>query len=267
GHPGWKPGRPPRTDRMETIFAYGPGSPVVLEPQDEDAGRERLDQIKDYYDARVQAQSQPGSGAPYRPLPPDRLYLTDDAWRKHIDDVPVARLSPFALPEQQGALVDIGAKQGRNFAAERTEPGRNVFEAVTEHVLALQAAKKRVIVALWSDGSRDRMQHVLSDHRLANLTPVASWPQAMALPKPQVALAVLGLETGFETADVAVISGQDILGERLVRPRRAARRPEKFIAEVTSLSARDLVLHGDHGLRPFVGPPARRAPGPPHHFP
>src|SRR5436309_2909319 len=153
-HPGMEHWLPLLHDRMETIFDYVPGSPVVLEPQDEDAARERLDQIKDYYEARVQAQSQPGSGAPYRPLPPDRVYLADDEWRKHIEAVAVARLSPFAVPEQQGPLVDIGAKQGRNFAAERTEPGRNVFEAVTEHVLALQAAKKRVIVALWSDGSR-----------------------------------------------------------------------------------------------------------------
>jgi transcription-repair coupling factor (superfamily II helicase) len=263
-HPGMEHWLPLLHDRMETIFDYVPGSPVVLEPQDEEAARERLDQIKDYYDARVQAQSQPGSGAPYRPLPPDRLYLTDDEWRKHTEAVAVARLSPFAVPEQQGPSVDIGAKQGRNFAAERTEPGRNVFEAVTEHVLALQAAKKRVIVALWSDGSRDRMQHVLADHRLANLTPVASWPQAMALPKHQVALAVLGLETGFETADVVMISEQDILGDRLVRPRRAARRPENFIAEVTSLSAEDLVVHVDHGIGRFVGLRAIEAAGAPH---
>jgi transcription-repair coupling factor (superfamily II helicase) len=263
-HPGMEHWLPLLHDRMETIFDYVPGSPVVLEPQDEDAARERLDQIKDYYDARVQAQSQPGSGAPYRPLPPDRLYLTNDEWRKHTEAVAVARLSPFAVPEQQGPSVDIGAKQGRNFAAERTEPGRNVFEAVTEHVLALQKASKRVIVALWSDGSRDRMQHVLTDHRLANLTPVASWPQAMALPKHQVALAVLGLETGFETADVAVISEQDVLGDRLVRPRRAARRPENFIAEVTSLSAEDLVVHVDHGIGRFVGLRAIEAAGAPH---
>ena len=32
---------------------------------------------------------------------------------------------------------------------------------------------------------------------------------------------MLGLESGFETADAAVISEQDILGDRLVRPRRA----------------------------------------------
>ena len=49
---------------------------------------------------------------------------------------------------------------GRNFAPERTEPGKNVFEAVTSHVGALQSSGKRPIIALWSEGSRERMSHV-----------------------------------------------------------------------------------------------------------
>ena len=64
------------------------------------------------------------------------------------------------------------------------------------------------------------MSHVLADHGLLNLTTVTSWPDALAKPKPDVALAVLGLESGFETDTFAVISEQDILGDRLVRPRR-----------------------------------------------
>ena len=51
----------------------------------------------------------------------------------------LARLTPFAVPEGQGPVIDVGTRQGRNFAAERAEPGRNVFEAVTKHVTALQA--------------------------------------------------------------------------------------------------------------------------------
>ena len=98
----------------------------------------------------------------------------------------------------------------------------------------------------------------------ANLSPVASWQEALALPKPQVALAVLGLEAGFETADAAVIGEQDILGDRLVRPRRAAKRAENFIAEVTALSAGDLVVHVDHGIGRFVGLRAIEAAGAPH---
>ena len=54
-HPGMEHWLPLFHERLDTIFDYVPGSPVVLEPLDEDAARERLDQIKDYYDARVQA--------------------------------------------------------------------------------------------------------------------------------------------------------------------------------------------------------------------
>jgi len=75
---------------------------------------------------------------------------------------------------------------------------------------------------------------------------------------------VLGLESGFETAQTAVISEQDILGDRLVRPRRAARRTENFIAEVTSLAAGDLVVHVDHGIGRFIGLRAIEAAGAPH---
>ena len=261
-HPGMEHWLPLFHDRLETIFDYVPGTPVALEPLVEDAVRERLDQIKDYHHARAQALAQAGSGPPYRPLPPDRLYLSEGEWRERLAAAALARYTPFAVPEGQG--LDAGTKQGRNFAAERAEPDRNVFEAVRRHVQAQQAEARRLIIALWSEGSRDRMRHVLADHGLANLRPVTSWPEALALPKPEVALAVLGLESGFETADAIVISEQDILGDRLVRPRRLARRPENFIAEVTSLAAGDLVVHVDHGIGRFVGLRAIEAAGAPH---
>jgi transcription-repair coupling factor (superfamily II helicase) len=267
-HAGMEHWLPLFHDRLDTLFDFLPGSAVVLEPQADDVARERLAQIKDYYDARQQVLAQRDSGPPYRPLPPERLYLGEAEWRERLDAVALARLTPFTVPDGQGQgqgpMIDIGAKQGRNFAAERAEPGRNVFEAVTRHVAALQAGGKRAVIALWSEGARERMSHVLADHGLANLAPVASWQETLQLPKPQVALAVLGLEAGFETAEAAVIGEQDILGDRLVRPRRAAKRAENFIAEVTSLSAGDLVVHVDHGIGRFVGLRAIEAAGAPH---
>jgi transcription-repair coupling factor (superfamily II helicase) len=263
-HPGMEHWLPLFHEQLATLFDYVPGSSIALEPLAEEAARERLAQIKDYYDARQQALAQRGSGPPYKPLPPDRLYLEEAEWREQIDHLPLARLTPFSLPEGQGPGIDIAARQGRNFAAERAEPGRNVFEAVTSHVAALQTAGKRVAIALWSEGARERISHVLADHGLANLSPVAAWQDIMRLPKPQVALAVLGLESGFETADAAIISEQDILGDRLVRPRRITRRAENFIAEATSLAAGDLVVHVDHGIGRFVQLRAIEAAGAPH---
>jgi transcription-repair coupling factor (superfamily II helicase) len=248
-------------DGLDTLFDYVPHSPVVLEHLAEDAAHERFAQIADYYEARRKPLD--ASGVPYRPLPPERLYLNEDEWKERLGARRVAKLSPFAQPED-GASLDIGARQGRNFAAERAEPGANVFDAVTKHVDALQSAGKRVVVALWSEGARERMSHVLADHKLANLVNVRDWQEAQAQPKSEIALAVLGLEAGFETADFAVISEQDILGDRLVRPRRASRRAENFIAEATSLAPGDLVVHVDHGIGRFMGLQNIEAAGAPH---
>src|SRR5207237_10093136 len=110
-----------------------------------------------------------------KPLPPDRLYLTADEWSKLLDEAALARLTPFAVPEGTPNVVDAGARQGRNFTPERADSSVNVFEALVAHVEALQAQRKKVVIALWSEGSRDRMASMLKDHKLINLTTVNSW--------------------------------------------------------------------------------------------
>jgi transcription-repair coupling factor (superfamily II helicase) len=262
-YPGMEHWLPLFHERLDTLFDYVPDAPVVLEPLAEEAAQERLAQIADYYQARRDVPASAG-GVPYKPLPPDRLYVSETEWKETLDGARLVRVTPFAVPQGDGAVVDCATRQGRNFAAERAEPNANVFDAVTAHVHALHSADKRVVVALWSEGARERMSHVLADHGLPNLINVASWAEALRQPKPQIALAVLGLEAGFETGNAAIIGEQDILGDRLVRPRRAARRAENFIAEATSLAAGDLVVHVDHGIGRFVGLKTVEAAGAPH---
>ena len=132
------------------------------------------------------------------------------------------------------------------------------------HVQALQAVRKKVVIALWSEGSRDRMASMLRDHKLVNVTSVNSWRMVQATPRNETMLAVLGMEPGFETDHVAVISEQDILGDRLVRPRKATRKLDNFISEVTSLAAGDLVVHVEHGIGRFVGLQTLEVSGAPH---
>ncbi|MGE3149162.1 MAG: transcription-repair coupling factor [Pseudorhodoplanes sp.] len=262
-YPGMEHWLPLFHDRLDTLFDYVRNSPVAIEPLAEEAANERLTQIQDYYEARRDVLGDTGAVA-YKPLPPEKLYLTSQEWQTRLDDAPLARLSSFAEPEGARNLVDTGARQGRNFAPERAEAKANIFDAVTKHVLALQESGKRVLIALWTEGSRERMRHVLADHGLHNLASVRDWPESLARPKTEIALAVLGIEAGFETNDIAVISEQDILGDRLVRSRRAARRAENFIAEATSLAAGDLVVHVDHGIGRFVGLKTIEAAGAPH---
>jgi transcription-repair coupling factor (superfamily II helicase) len=263
-HPGMEHWLPLFQERMDTLFDYLDNAPIAIEPQGEDAARERFSQIADYYEARREALDHPGGGAIYKPLPPDRLYLTDAEWTKRLGDAALARLTPFAVPEDSASVFDAGARAGRNFAPERADGSVNVFESVVAHVGALQSQRKKVVIALWSEGSRDRMGAMLRDHKLLNLTNVNTWRMVQATPRNETMLAVVGMESGFETDNVAIVSEQDILGDRLVRPRKAHRKLDNFISEVTSLSAGDLVVHVEHGIGRFVGLQTLEVSGAPH---
>ncbi|SDH01897.1 transcription-repair coupling factor [Bosea robiniae] len=253
-------------EKLDTLFTYLPDVPLVLDHQADDAIGERISLIKDYYDARKAALEQGGGGGiPYKPLPPDALYLSPTDWRAVIDASGVASMTPFQLPESEGKLIlDLGGKQGRSFAAERTADAGGVFDAAVAHVKALETEGKRVILAAWSEGSRERLAHVLADHGLKSTQLTGSLRAAFDLKPGTIALAVWGFETGFEAGRLAVIGEQDILGDRLVRPRRKTRRPQDFIAELSSLAPGDLVVHVDHGIGRFIGLQTITAAGAPH---
>ncbi len=251
-------------ETLETLFDYVADAPVILDHLVDEATGERFDQIADHYNARRSAMDagSTGGGAPYKPLPPDRLYLAPDEWRTRLAARPLAHLTPFAQPDS-AAVLDVGGRTGRNFSPERSVEGVNIFDAVIAHIRTLTAAGKRVVIACWSDGARDRMGHVLVDHGLTQLKPVAHWPEVERLQKDTVALAVLGIETGFDTTALAVIGEQDILGDRLVRP-HAKRRAADYLSDVTALAEGDLVVHIDHGIGRFAGLRTIEAAGAPH---
>jgi transcription-repair coupling factor (superfamily II helicase) len=267
-HAGFEHWLPLFYDQLDTLFDYVGDAPFVLDPLAEDAAQERLTQIKDYHDARKSAHDADPAHSSYKPLEADALYLSATDWSKKLTAAGMVRMTPFAAPpaeaQHKGLVIDCGARTGRNFAPERNDENANVFQAAADHARALLGAGKQVVIAGWSDGSRERLAHVLDDHGLKNLEPVSSLIQARGLKKGVIALAVVGLEQGFETEDFAVIGEQDILGDRLVRNRKKSRRAQDFLSDVATLTIGDIVVHVDHGIGRFAGLKAIEAAGLPH---
>jgi len=254
-------------DGLETLFDYVPGAAVSLDPLANDAVKERLDLIADHHDARVKGLETLTFGAPpYKPVPPGAMFFRAEEWQAALAARTVRRLTPFEqAAEAAGATVrSFGGRTGRNFAIERAGEGLNVFDAAAAHARSLQDQRKRVIVAAFTPGARERLLALLGEHQLRPTTRVESFAEATALPAETAAFAVLGLEQGFETADLAVIAEQDVLGDRLVRPRRKARRAADVITEATSLGVGDFVVHADHGIGRFDGLTTITALGAPH---
>lgn len=261
-YPGMEHWLPLFHGRMATLFDFLPGSPMIMEPLVDEAAQERQAQIKDYYEARKES-FESGQLPLYKPLSPDRLYLTEKEWREALEELALARITPFSVPDS-GRVFDPGIRASRSFAPERTGQTESLFGAVVSHIEAKQREGMRTVIATWSEGSRDRLIQLLADHGIEKNARVENWREVEKLGAQSTGFALLGLESGFETASVAVVGEQDILGDRLARPQRKQRRAQDFIAELTSLAAGDLVVHVDHGIGRFVGLKSIEALGTPH---
>ncbi|HLT02249.1 MAG TPA: transcription-repair coupling factor [Geminicoccaceae bacterium] len=266
-YPGMEHWLPLFHERLVPITEYlAPDCVIGFDHLSEAALEHRQETIGEHYAARREPPEavRAMGAAPYRPLPPDRLYLSEHALSGLLDERERFDLVPFAAPAEMapGAVLDLGGRRARDFAAERARPDVNLFQAVAQHLQGELAAGKRMLIAGASAGSLERLRMVLADHGVAALRPAQSWAEVE--PGAGIGLAVLPLEHGFVTAEVSVLAEADIVGDRLSRPVRKARRSDKFIAEVAALGEGDLVVHRDHGIGRFDGLVTLSLAGAPH---
>ncbi|MFC6856719.1 transcription-repair coupling factor [Marivibrio halodurans] len=259
---------------METLFDYLPEGPVILDHQSDEAVTARLDLVRDHHAARQEdleiALKRKDADAPplYKPLPPDMLYLTDRDWKAALDRRAHLHLTPFAADAdlaasaEVGDIVDFGAHRVPDFAAARTDPNTNIYEAVAARVKH-QGAKPTLIAAA-SEGSRERLKLLLGEGGLKDLPTVPDWSRAVAQPGGVAGIAVLNLDHGFETDGIQLITESDILGERMARPARRRRRGEEFISELSAIEVGDIVVHVDHGIGRYDGLETLTVDGAPH---
>lgn len=238
-------------------------APLALDEQANQAIAERRTQIADYYDARREAFEEGDIGSVYKPLPAEQLYMLGDELAL-ANNADVIQITPFSTLES-----DLKSSENRNgqlapnFSKERQAEDINLFEAVIATTKARARDGRRVVIACWTEGTRDRMAQVLKDHDVTKTKLIEHWPQVSALNIGEVGLIVLGLESGFETEEILVLSEQDILGERIIRASKR-RKGAEALTEATGLASGDLVVHVDHGIGRFVGLKAIDVMGAPH---
>jgi transcription-repair coupling factor (superfamily II helicase) len=247
-------------DRLETLFDHlGDDALVIRESGVTAAAEQRFEAVTDYHANRLKAQSSdPGS---YRPLAPNALYLLPDEWATRLDQAKVHLATPFHEPPSD-TVLDFEVDGPRDFAPERAS-GVNIYEAVVDHIEKLRKDGKKPILASYSTGSRERLAGLLKDHELTGLKLVDTWQEAQAAADRGVALTVLPLDHGFTSPQVALLTEQDMLGDRLVRRTRRKKSADAFLAELATLSPGDLVVHADHGIGRYEGLtqiPVQKAP-------
>lgn len=261
-------------DTLDTVFDYLAGFHIVTDHVVREAAAERSKLVQDYYEAR-QSSASPGKsqisqGTPYKPVPPEMLYLSAEAFNAALVSRNAVRLSPFSEHEGEARqVITVDARLGVRWAKNATETTSdaervNVFDQAVKYIADRRAKGAKVLISAWSEGSLDRLLQVLVEHGLANIKPVKALSELTSLKAGEAASAVLSLESGFETGNLVVIGEQDILGDRMVRRSKRRKRGADFIAEVAGLDEGSIVVHAEHGIGRFIGLRTIEAAGAPH---
>jgi len=236
-------------DKLATLFDHLSENDVILRDSGADGALEaRRESIQDYYANRERAMAaEPGS---YRPLAPGELYLSAREWDEAVAGKPIHLATPFREPESD-RVIDFDVEPARDFSPERAQ-NANVYEAVAKQLSKLRKENRKIVLASYSLGARERLAGLLEDHGVKALKSVDTWQQALGA-RGDAALMVLPLDHGFTAPDVAVLTEQDMLGDRLVRRKKRRKSADAFLAELATLSPGDLVVHAEHGVGRYTG--------------
>lgn len=262
-HPGMEHWLPLFYEQTETLFDYVDG-PVVLGAQTAEAREDRFDQIVDYHAARANAPSTAEGESPYHPLAPDALYLSPVQWDDHLNARQVVELDSFETPEARGSSISVAGRRSTDFAEARNRADLNLFDAVRMRIINEQREGQAVTIACYSQGSRDRMIQLLSDHDIEGTRPARDWSAVLESAATDIPMFILGLDNGFSIPGRTVYTEQDILGDRLVRKRRPTRPSEHLISEMSSLTMGDIIVHAEHGIARYDGLETLEIGGAPH---
>jgi transcription-repair coupling factor (superfamily II helicase) len=249
-HPGMEHWVPLFHPVMENLLDYLPEASVSMDHQAEEVLEARLEMIADHAQAR---QAPPRDGeVPYRALPSDKLYLHRTEWDEMLSFGPLFAFSPFARPDGASG-VDGGGRTGPVFAQSSAGPGVNVFDQLRGQTERWRIEGRRVVIAAWTRGSRERLTHLLREHNFADLAQEDEFAAIGRKEAGSVSLITLGVERGFVARRLALVGEQDLLGERISRPPRRRMRADQFIAEATEIAEGDLVVHQEYGIGRYDG--------------
>ena len=237
-------------ENLETIFDYLPDADVCIDDQVEQLCEQRLETLWELYSSRSTSQgSQRHTAATHRPVSPDLLYLDRQEFSGRLGRRPVRQF--FAHRRPTGlASIDAGGRTGRDFGTERQQPELPLIDSVAKHLKELRRSRP-VFVACWSEGSRSRFSAMFDDAGLASVA-VDEFTQIGGT-VGAIDLTVLNLERGFVTPEFAVVSEQDVFGERLVRKARTKRSAADLLAEANEFSPGDLIVHEENGVGRYLG--------------
>ena len=249
---------------LPSLFDYLPAAHVVLDRSVDDALLAKEDGIMDYYLARQEALGIKSASEvdTYRPVKPELMFLSAREFSAKVKARRALRFTSMSFPGGEG-VINAGVIPGRSFSHARNVNAAQVYAELKDYLS--ENAKLARIVCCYSAGSRERLFTLMSEYGIKDMSFADDWDDALKkAAHKKIVLLVMNLPHGFRGDGLCLVSEQDILGERQNRKSAKKVTSKDFIADVSSLSVGELVVHIEHGIGRFLGLENITAGGAPH---
>ncbi len=268
-------------DHMDTVFDYIPNAIWVMSSHAKESFEMREETTSEYFFARdVLAKSNHKKKKKlhnmeviYYPVPMESHYLSTAEIYKYRASELFINLLETSRPLDYSEHFDPNLERGESFVEVRANPKLDIYREFSERMKermekqqkskskSQSKSKKKILLALTSQGSLERISHLLKDRNIISTVIVKNKHELDNIQANHIAIAQLNIYTGGGNDEYTVVSEQDLLGDKVIRSSRRRLRAENYISEVTQLQAGDLVVHIEHGIGKFIGLETLKADG------
>jgi len=224
-------------DRVETIFDYLSDATITLAHEARLLAEKRLETINEYHHARRETPEES-----YKALPPNSLYLAGKEFLQILEVSPSADFSPFKM--EGGNIIEAGFEPAENYYLKSKELMQSPFEILKNNL----GKNKQFYIACFSEGTKSRIEYLLKEHEISCRNMQEWQPESGA-----IGVFSLPLDQGFQSAEMAVLSEQDLTGPKSLRASRKKVISEKFLAEAYNFAPGEILVHKEHGIGRFEG--------------
>lgn len=242
------------SEKLPSLFDYLPNANVFIGKNVEIAVKSKSENIIDYYKARLialEGKTLLDEVDTYRPVKPEEFYLSEDEFAnvlKQRQEIYFNDLDTFVSEGFSNYSADI--LPSRDFSSAKSISNEKIYSDLKEY---FENIKTKKVIACYSEGSREKLFNLLSAHEIKNLAIADNWEELKEVSNSKIVLIILNIPTGFRAKEIAVVTEQEILGDRVHRKHKKKISNKDLISDISSLSIGEFVVHRDHGIGQFDG--------------
>lgn len=237
-------------DDLTNLTSYLKNPVIFYDEQIMGRAHERVEQIKDYYQARIDDKNHRNSFI-YNPIPIDLLYLDQQQIHKQINDHTNICFNKFDInTPHQTRKIDLEFKAVSDFTLASRTNKQDVIELFKDFLQS--HSHQKVAIAILSEGFRDRLIRIFHDYNI-DLQIIENFSEFQKIKLGKIGHFVFPTHFGFETSDFIIIGEQALFGEKIARKKISKSASQRLIEENLSINLGELIVHRDHGIGKFDG--------------